>query len=106
MSLLGPGVLQIILVLGVSGGIGGSRGPRGAVVAIKENDYFQAAQAIGLPVWKTLPAASALKPPPWGAALGPSRPFAYLAGSRCRPASTCSAWLVSLARSSTAVRLP
>ena len=54
MSLLGPGVLQIILVLGVSGGIGGSRVPRGAVVAIKENDYFQAAQAIGTPVWKTL----------------------------------------------------
>ena len=54
MSLLGPGVLQIILVLGVSGGIGGSRVPRGAVIAIKENDYFQAAQAIGTPVWKTL----------------------------------------------------
>ena len=54
MSLLGPGVLQVILVLGVSGGIGGSRVPRGAVVAIKENDYFQAAQAIGTPLWKTL----------------------------------------------------
>ena len=54
MSLLGPGALQIIIVLGVSGGIGGSRVPRGAVVVIKENDYFQAAQAIGVPVWKTL----------------------------------------------------
>ena len=40
--------------MAVSGGIGGSRVPRGAVVAIKENDYFQAAQAIGAPVWKTL----------------------------------------------------
>ena len=40
--------------MAVSGGIGGSRVPRGAVVAIKENDYFQAAQAIGTPLWKTL----------------------------------------------------
>ena len=42
-----PEVLRIIIVLGASGGIGGSRVPRGAVVAIKESDYFQAAQAIG-----------------------------------------------------------
>ena len=54
MSLTGPGLLQIIVVLGVSGGIGGSRVPRGAVVAIKENDYFQAARAVGTPMGRTL----------------------------------------------------
>ena len=47
MSIAGQGVLQIILVLGISGGIGGSRVVRGAVIGIKENDYFLAARAIG-----------------------------------------------------------
>ena len=47
MSILGPGLLQIILVLGVSGGIGGSRITRGAVISIKGNDYFLAARALG-----------------------------------------------------------
>ena len=40
-------MLQIIVVLGVSGGIPASRVVRGAVLAVKENAYFQAAQAIG-----------------------------------------------------------
>ena len=53
MSLVGRGVPQIILVLGIAGGIGGSRVPRGAVIAIKENDYFLAAQAIGCSKWRT-----------------------------------------------------
>ncbi|MCY4484847.1 MAG: ABC transporter permease [Spirochaetaceae bacterium] len=47
MSLTGKGLLQMILVLGVAGGVEGSRVPRSAVIAIKENDYFQAARAIG-----------------------------------------------------------
>ena len=47
MSIVGLGLLQIIVVLGVSGGIGGSRITRGAVIGIKENDYFLAAQALG-----------------------------------------------------------
>ena len=47
MSLVGRGLLQIILVLGIAGGIGGSRVVRGAVIGIKENDYFLAAEAIG-----------------------------------------------------------
>ena len=47
MSIAGRGLLQIILVLGISGGIGGSRVLRGAVIGIKENVYFQAAGAIG-----------------------------------------------------------
>ena len=52
MSIAGRGVLQVILVLGIAGGIGGSRIVRGAVIAIKENVYFQAAEAIGCTKWR------------------------------------------------------
>ena len=54
MSLVGRGVPQIIVVLGVTGGIGGSRVIRGAVLAVKENVYFQAAEAIGSTKWRIL----------------------------------------------------
>ena len=54
MSIAGKGLLQIILVLGISGGIGGSRVTRGAVIAVKENAYFQAAHAIGASQWTVL----------------------------------------------------
>ena len=47
MSIAGRGIPQIILVLGITGGIVGSRVVRGAVIGIKENDYFLAARAIG-----------------------------------------------------------
>ena len=54
MSIAGQGLLQIIVVLGIAGGIGGSRVLRGAVIGIKENDYFLAARAIGSPGAATL----------------------------------------------------
>ena len=54
MSIVGKGLPQIILVLGISGGIGGSRLIRSAVIGIKENDYFQAARAVGSPTTATL----------------------------------------------------
>ena len=54
MSISGRGMLQIILILGIAGGIGGSRVLRGAVIGIKENDYFLAARAIGSPTTATL----------------------------------------------------
>ena len=47
MSIAGRGMFQIIVVLGISGGIPGSRIARGAVIGVKENTYFQAAEAIG-----------------------------------------------------------
>ena len=47
MSIVGRGVPQIIVVLGIAGGIGGSRVVRSAVIGIKENDYFLAAKAVG-----------------------------------------------------------
>ena len=54
MSIVGQGLLQIIVVLGITGGIGGSRVVRGAVIGIKENDYFLAARAVGTPTRQTL----------------------------------------------------
>ena len=54
MSIAGQGLLQIIVILGVSSGISNSRVVRGAVIGIKENDYFQAAEAIGERTFGTL----------------------------------------------------
>ena len=54
MSIVGQGIAQIVLVMGIAGGIGSSRVVRGAVIGIKENDYFLAAEAIGSPKWRTL----------------------------------------------------
>ncbi len=54
MSITGRGVSQMILVLGLSGGVGASRIIRGAVIGIKENDYFLATRAIGSPTTATL----------------------------------------------------
>ncbi len=47
MSVVGTGMLSLIIVLGVFGGIGGSRVIRSAVIAIKEDVYVGAAVAIG-----------------------------------------------------------
>ena len=54
MSIVGPGVLQIIVVLGIAGGVGGSRVIRSAVIGVEENAYFQAAEAIGSLKWRIL----------------------------------------------------
>ena len=54
MSLVGRGLPQIIVVLGITGGIGGSRLVRGAVMGVKENDYFLAARAVGTPTGQIL----------------------------------------------------
>ncbi len=47
ISVLGPGADQIILVLGLLYGIGGSRIIRSAVMSVRENTYTRAAQSIG-----------------------------------------------------------
>ena len=49
LAIVGAGVAQLILVLGIQGGIGGSRLARSAVMAIKSNAYVDAAKAIGCP---------------------------------------------------------
>jgi len=49
MALVGPGIPQVIIVLGVLYGITGSRTVRSAVIGIKGNVYLEAARAIGAP---------------------------------------------------------
>jgi len=46
-SIIGPGLIQILLVLGVATGLGGARFQRSLVFAIKENMYIHASEAIG-----------------------------------------------------------
>jgi len=47
MALVGSGLVQVIVVLGIWGGIAWIRVVRAAVIAIKENVYVDAARAIG-----------------------------------------------------------
>lgn len=54
MALIGSGLIQVIIVLGVAGGIAGSRLMRSAVIAVKHNLYVEAARAIGSPTWLVL----------------------------------------------------
>ncbi|MFC1949183.1 ABC transporter permease [Chloroflexota bacterium] len=51
MAIVGTGMWSVILVLGVLQGIRGSRIVRGAVMAINENMYVEAARAIGTPTY-------------------------------------------------------
>ena len=47
ISVVGPGMMQLIVVLGLLLGIGGSRVIRSAVISIKDNEYVSAAVAVG-----------------------------------------------------------
>ena len=47
ISIIGPGMLQVIIVIGLLWGVIGSRIIRSAVISVKENVYIQAAEAIG-----------------------------------------------------------
>lgn len=47
VTLFGPGMWQIILIMGVMTGIGGSRIVRSAVIGIKENVYVEASRTVG-----------------------------------------------------------
>jgi peptide/nickel transport system permease protein len=49
ISIVGPGMLQVILVLGITWGISGSRVIRGATISLRENMYVQSAIALGCP---------------------------------------------------------
>ncbi len=54
VSVLGPGIPQIIFTLGCLLGIAGSRIIRSAVVSVRENMYVHAAQSIGASTWRIL----------------------------------------------------
>ena len=47
VSVVGPGMYQVIGVLGLTFGIGGSRIIRGAVISVRENMYIHATQSMG-----------------------------------------------------------
>ena len=47
MSIVGSGMFQLIMIIGISAGISHSRVIRSAVVGIKSNTYVQASDAIG-----------------------------------------------------------
>ena len=47
VSIVGPGIPQIVIILGLLYGIAGSRIVRGAVISVKEETYTHAAQSIG-----------------------------------------------------------
>ncbi len=49
MAILGPGLTQVVLVLGIHGAVGGGRVFRSWTMAIKENAYIEAARSIGAP---------------------------------------------------------
>jgi peptide/nickel transport system permease protein len=54
VSVLGPGMPQIIFTLALLLGIGGSRIVRSAVVSVREHMYVHAAQSIGAGTWRIL----------------------------------------------------
>ncbi|MYF97313.1 MAG: ABC transporter permease, partial [Holophagales bacterium] len=47
VSVVGPGITQIVIILGLLYGIAGSRIVRGAVTSVREHVYTQAAQSVG-----------------------------------------------------------
>lgn len=54
ISIIGTGMWQVIICLGISNGIGGSRMIRSLVISIKENTYIHSAVALGAPTGKIL----------------------------------------------------
>jgi len=54
VSVVGPGMIQIIATLGLLYGIGGSRIVRSAVVSVRENMYVHAAQSTGASTFRVL----------------------------------------------------
>ncbi len=54
MALTGPGMFQVIMVVGITAGIHNSRVVRSAIMVINENVYVEAARAIGSPTSNTL----------------------------------------------------
>ncbi len=54
VSIIGPGLIQILLVLGITGGFGSARFKRSLVFAIRENQYVYASQAVGARPWRVM----------------------------------------------------
>ena len=48
VALIGPSLWNIVFILGLQYGLGGSRSVRGAVIGIRQNAYIEASQAVGV----------------------------------------------------------
>ena len=55
VAIVGPGMVQLVLLLGILGGLGGgNRVVRSVVVGIKENVYVEAAKSVGASNWRIM----------------------------------------------------
>ena len=55
VAITGPGLIQVVLLLGILGGIGaGNRVARSAVLSIRQNTYIEAARSVGSTNWRTM----------------------------------------------------
>jgi len=54
MAVLGPGLMNVIVVLGISRWVAYGRVVRGQVLAIREREFVEAARALGYPVYRVL----------------------------------------------------
>ena len=54
LAVLGPGLLNIILVLGVTGWVSYARVARGQVISLREKEFIEAAHAVGVPTARIL----------------------------------------------------
>ncbi|MCL4861908.1 MAG: ABC transporter permease, partial [Caldilineaceae bacterium] len=52
MAVLGTGLLNVILVLGISGWVGYARIVRGTVLSLREQPFIEAARCVGLSDWR------------------------------------------------------
>ena len=48
VAIVGPSLWNIVFILGLQYGLGGSRSVRGAVIGIRQNPYIEASQAVGV----------------------------------------------------------
>jgi peptide/nickel transport system permease protein len=54
IALVGPSLLNIMIVIGVTSWMGVARLVRGEFLALKESDYVTAARALGVPAWRII----------------------------------------------------
>jgi peptide/nickel transport system permease protein len=52
VAFLGPGIFNLILALSIGGWVGYARLVRGQVLAVKENEFVEAARALGASDWR------------------------------------------------------
>jgi len=54
VALIGPSLLNVMIVIGVTSWMGVARLVRGEFLALKESDYVIAARALGVPAWRII----------------------------------------------------